>query len=252
MKVGKIVKFTLVTFLVLGLLSYVVYAMLFLSGPDEEERCTSIELMVEKNSESDFVNEKEVEDILKNANVYPKGMLMKDVDAEHIEDVLRKNEFIANVECYKSVGGRFRIKVEQRIPVIFVIPEGRDGFFVDAQGHIIPNRNSATDLVVASGNIDNEYASKELAKFGQFLQTEEFWDNQIEQIYVSKNKKGQRVVELIPRVGDQVIYLGVLDDYQKKLRNLRRFYDKAVDKVGWNKYARISLEYEGQIICTKR
>ena len=198
MKMSKIVKFTVLSLLSLGLMTYVVYAMFFLSGPDEEERCTAVELTVEKdNGSSMFVDAGDIEKILKNANVYPKGMLMKDVDTEKIEETIRGNEFISKVECYKSANGKLCVNVEQRVPVIFVIPEGKDGYFVDAQGKIIPNRNSPTNLVVASGNIDEKYASKELAEFGQFLQTDEFWNNQIEQIYVTKDRKGKRVVEIV-------------------------------------------------------
>ncbi len=253
MKMSKIVKFTVLSLLSLGLMTYIVYAMFFLSGPDEEERCLAVELMVEKDKGSSmFVDAGDIEKILKNANVYPKGMLMKDVDTEKIEETIRGNEFISKVECYKSANGKLCVNVEQRVPVIFVIPEGKDGYFVDAQGKIIPNRNSPTNLVVASGNIDEKYASKELAEFGQFLQTDEFWNNQIEQIYVTKDRKGKRVVEIVPRVGDQIVYLGTLENYQKKLRKLRTFYDKAVGTVGWKKYARVNLEYDNQIICTKR
>jgi cell division protein FtsQ len=106
--------------------------------------------------------------------------------------------------------------------------------------------------MVASGSIDEKYASTELAEFGQFLQADEFWNNQIEQIYVMRDRKGQSVVELVPRVGDQIVYLGALDDYEKKLRKLKTFYEKAVETVGWKKYARVNLEYDNQIICTKR
>ena len=42
MKMSKIVKFTVLSLLSLGLVAYVAYAMLFLSGPDEEERCSLI------------------------------------------------------------------------------------------------------------------------------------------------------------------------------------------------------------------
>lgn len=253
MKMSKLVKFTLVSLLTLGLMAYVIYAVFFLSGPDEEERCSAVELVVEKDDEASmFVDEKDIETILKNANMYPKGMLMRNVDTEKIEEVIKKNEFISKVECYKSANGKLCISAEQRVPVIFVIPDGKDGYFVDAQGNIIPDRNSATNLVVASGNIDEKYASKELAEFGKFLQMDDFWNNQIEQIYVTKNRKGKRVVELVPRVGDQIVYLGVLDDYEKKLRKLRKFYDRAIGTVGWKKYAQVNLEYDNQIICTKR
>ena len=231
MKMSKIVKFTVLSLLSLGLVAYVAYAMLFLSGPDEEERCSAVELIVKKGDDASlFVDEKDIEKMLKNANVYPKGMLMKDVDTEKIEETIRENEFISKVECYKSANGKLCVTVEQRIPIIFVIPEGKDGYFVDAQGNIIPNHSNGTNLVVASGNIDEKYASKELAEFGQYLQTDEFWNNQIEQI----------------------VYLGTLDDYEKKLRKLKTFYDKAIGTVGWRKYARVNLEYDNQIICTKR
>ena len=190
-KMSKIVNFTLLSLLSLGLMAYIVYAMFFLSVPDDEERCVAVELAVAKdNGASAFVDAGDIEKMLKNANVYPKGMLMKDVDTEKIEETIRKNEFIAKVECYKSANGKLCVSVEQRVPVIFVIPEGKDGYFVDAQGKIIPNRSNAANLVVASGNIDEKYASKELAEFGQFLQMDDFWNNQIEQVYVMKDRKG--------------------------------------------------------------
>lgn len=253
MKMSKFVKFTVLSLLSLGLMAYVVYAMFFLSGPDEEERCSAVELTVEETKGAlMFVETKDIEQMLRNANVYPKGMLMKDVDTEKIEETIRGNEFISKVECYKSANGKLCVVVEQRIPVIYVIPDGKDGYFVDAHGHIIQNKNNATNLMVASGSIDEKYASKELAEFGQFLQADEFWNNQIEQIYVMKDRKGRPVVELVPRVGDQIVYLGALDDYEKKLRKLKTFYEKAVGTVGWKKYARVNLEYDNQIICTKR
>ena len=253
MKMSKAVKFTVLSLLSLVLVAYVAYAMLFLSQPDGDERCAAVELIVKKGDDASlFVDEKDIEQMLKNANMYPKGMLMKDVDTEKIEEIIRKNEFISQVECYKSANGKLCVTVKQRVPVIFVIPDGKDGYFVDAQGNIIPNHNAATNLVVASGKIDEKYASKSLAEFGQFLQTDAFWNNQIEQIYVMKDRKGKHVVELVPRVGDQIIYLGALEDYQKKLGKLKIFYEKAVGTVGWRKYARVNLEYGNQIICTKR
>ena len=55
-----------------------------------------------------------------------------------------------------------------------------------------------------------------------------------------------------PRVGDHIVYLGKLDQFEDKLDRLKVFYKKALNEVGWNKYSRISLEFNNQIICTKR
>lgn len=250
-KAGKIIKISLVSLLFLGLVAYVVYATLFLSKPAPDEKCIAVELIVKRNPQAKFVDETEVETMLKNEHVYPKGMLMKDVNTKKIEETISKNEFVDKVECYKSAKGTLCVSIEQRVPVIYVVPDGRSGYFVDAQGKIISNTNYAVNLVTASGKIDDEFASKKLSEFGQYLQSDPFWNNQIEQLYVSKNKKGEHVVELIPRVGEHVVYLGEIDDFQKKLRKLKMFYEKAMGTVGWNKYAKINLEYDNQIICTR-
>lgn len=253
MKIGKIIRITLISLLTTALAAYIVYSVFFLSQPDENEKCTSVELIVDsEDGQSAFVDKTELENILKDAHIYPKGMLMNSISTKRIEDAIREKEYISKVECYKAPNGKICINVEQRIPIIYVLPNGLDGFFVDAQGHVIHNRGYVSNLVVASGDVDETYASQELIDLARFLQKDNFWNNQIEQIYVSRNTKKERVIEIIPRVGDQVIYLGKINNFEKKLHNLRIFYDKAIGTVGWNKYARVNLEYENQIICTKR
>ena len=79
------------------------------------------------------------------------------------------------------------------------------------------------------------------------MQNNPFWDAQIEQIHVLPGKD----IELVPRVGDHIVYLGKLEHFEDKLDRLKTFYGKALNEVGWNKYSRISLEFSNQIICTK-
>lgn len=253
MKVGKIIRVTLISLLTTALAAYIVYSVFFLSQPDENEKCASVEIIVDsENDQAAFVDKTELENILKDAHIYPKGMLMINISTKKIEDAIKGKEFISKIECYKAPKGKVCINVEQRIPIIYVLPNGQDGFFVDAQGHVIHNRGYVSNLVVASGDVDEAYASKELIDLARFLQKDSFWNNQIEQIYVMRGRKNERVIEIIPRVGNQVIYLGNISNFEKKLHNLRIFYDKAIGTVGWNKYARVNLEYENQIICTKR
>ena len=41
-------------------------------------------------------------------------------------------------------------------------------------------------------------------------------------------------------------------NYEEKFEKLETFYKKALNQIGWNKYSRISLEFDNQIICTKK
>lgn len=251
-KVKRYIKISAVTIVFLAVAAYIVYAVLVMSAPDPEERCADVELVIDRNSGPVFITDKDVNDILQNRHIFPKGRRMIDVDAAAIEKAIAENPFVHSTECYKTAAGHVCIKVVQRQPVIFVMPEGAEGYYVDAHGKVIPNSLYLSNIITATGKISRKYATSELAGFGEFLRNNKFWDDLIAQVYVSKDRKGKEIVELVPRVGDNIIFLGSLDGYHKKLRRLKVFYDKAVGTVGWNKYRTISLQYDNQIICTKR
>ena len=95
-----------------------------------------------------------------------------------------------------------------------------------------------------SGYVEKRAGGNRLIKFALFLQENDFWNNQIEQIYVHPDNE----VELIPRVGNHRIVLGSFADFGRRSWNLRLFYEKAIPKVGWEKYSIISLKYKDQIV----
>lgn len=227
------------------------FAMIGMSHPDPEARCTSVQLTVKKNPKARFVDEKEVEEMLRNAGLYPKGELMSSVDTKKIEDLIRSNDFVESVECYKSSNNNLCVTIEQRTPVLYVLPNGRKGYFVDAFGKVITKTNYATNLVAATGDIDEKFARTELMELALFIQNDEFWDSQVEQIYVTQDKNKIPMLEIVPRVGGHIVNLGHIENYEKKFDHLKRFYQKALTTVGWNKYEKIDLQYENQVICTK-
>ena len=77
---------------------------------------------------------------------------------------------------------------------------------------------------------------------------DKFWQNQIVQI----NVLADGTLELVPRVGDHIIYLGMPVGVERKLERMRKFYLYGLNKAGWNKYSYISVEFDNQIICKKR
>ena len=101
---------------------------------------------------------------------------------------------------------------------------------------------------IVTGNVEKSFAMRDLYKFGVFLQNNPFWDALIEQIHVLPGND----IEFVPRIGDHIVYLGKLENFESKLDRLKTFYEKGLNQVGWNKYSRISLEFNNQIICTKR
>ncbi|MBR3454543.1 MAG: cell division protein FtsQ [Bacteroidaceae bacterium] len=251
MKVFGLLKKIFFILLFFAVLGYVIYAMTNMSSYDPEEKCTDVVLVVEDNPNAGFIDKKGVEALLKEKNLFPMGEKMVDIDTRTIEQTVGQNPFIENVECYKTPDCKLCLHVVQRTPVMFIMPDNAESYFVDAKGSIIPGVSYPVNMPVATGNISKEYAAKQLAEFACYLRDNSFWNKQVEQVNVIVDRNNKRVVEIVPRVGNHIVYMGSIKDYQKKLKRLRTFYEKAMKEVGWNKYKRINLEFDNQIICTK-
>ena len=93
-----------------------------------------------------------------------------------------------------------------------------------------------------------EYAATGLLPLARVLYADEFWNRQVEQIYVEDANN----VILYPRMGNHKIVLGNTDQVGDKLARMLLFYKKGLPQAGWNRYESINLAYEGQIVCKKR
>lgn len=237
--------------LTLAIFAYIAYAIVVSNQPSPEERCKAIELNFEENLHAGFLNSVIIEAELRKANIYPIDRLMSDIRTRDIEQALSKNDFVEKVECYKTANNKIAIDITQRTPVIYVLPDKGRSYYVDQVGKIIAKNSYPVNMPVATGNITEAYAKRHLSRLGTFIVNDKFWNGQIEQIHVSTNKDKEYVIDLIPRVGDQMIHLGQVTDFENKLKRLMVFYKQAMPKVGWNKYSILNLEYKGQVICKK-
>ena len=227
---------------------YIVAASLFLVERKQTAPCAGMQIVVRDSLDKHFVNEADLSQILRKAGLDPMKQNMDEINTEKIESVLQKNDMIAEVEAYKTPSGKIKLEVEQKMPILRVM--SADGaYYIDNLGSTMAlSRRYVAQVPIASGSIEKELSTTDLYKFALFLQDDDFWNNQIEQIFVHPDGD----VELIPRVGNHRIILGSFADFQEKLGNLRLFYEQAIPKVGWEKYSIINLKYKNQIVCTKR
>lgn len=241
-------KVLLLTVLLL-VVAYLAVALTAFNRKPVDQVCRKVELIIKDSVNAGFVTHDEVASILKKKGLYPVGKKMEDIPMKELEELLDKHPLIEDAECYKTPGGAICVEVTQRLPVLRVMSNKGENYYVDNKGKILPpGSNCIAHLAVVTGNVDKSFATKDLYKLGMFLQDNKFWAAQIEQINVTLEKE----IELVPRVGDHLVFLGKLDGFEDKLDKLKTFYAKGLNEVGWNKYARISLEFNNQIICTKK
>ncbi len=228
---------------------YLFLAVTAFNKPDDQQAvCTLVDINIEDGKIDGFLGANEIKDQLKRAKIYPQGQPMKQIEVRKIEETIRKNPFVETAECYKTQGGHVKIDLTQRLPVVRIKAQNGDDYYVDAHGEIMPNSRYVSDLVVATGNISRTYAQKKLSRVGNYILHHSLWQNQIEQL----NILDDGTIEMVPRIGDHIVYLGSTSNLQQKLDRLEKFYRYGLSEAGWNKYDYINLEFDNQIICKKR
>jgi cell division protein FtsQ len=240
----------------IGIAAWFVLVMGFVSGQSEEVLCNRIDVIMSDTIHNRFVTRAEVRAMVESSEWQLQGYPMSPINTRSMEHQLEENQFIRNAEVSKDISGRLEIRVEQRVPLVRILPNGERGFYLDTEGKVLPLSDRFTPLIMlASGNIPYPETGDEpggrlaeIYRFCSYLAEHEFWGNQVVQIYV--NNLGE--YELIPRVGAHQILLGSMDQWERKLRNLELLYSQGLSIYGWNTYETINLKYTNQVICTKR
>ena len=238
-----------------------------------------LDIRVTDSNSINIITTEMVRTWLVDAGLNPVGKQVEKVSTADINRYILSNPFVGSVKSVVNYNGRMDITLTQRKPVFRVNTEDGYSFYYTEDGYIVPTtRYSAHYLPVVTGrfslpfekgftgNLDSFIAENKkksdknyiflckLIKFVRHISNDSFWDSEIVQICVSQSSNGptkEPEVELIPRIGDNVIMLGTLDDFKDKMERLHSFYLNAQGWDGWQTGGYLNLKYDNQIVCTK-
>lgn len=259
---SSIWKKTIIVTLDLALGIYLILATTSFNKPDRSaETCQQVRIKIAATDSSGFLSATDVKQMLTSKHLYPSGKSMSLIDLRAIENTLKQNPFICGVECFKTQDGTVGVNVSQQLPMLRVKADNGEDYYIDVEGEVMQGGGHASDLIVATGSITQWYAQNYVAPLVRWLMGHEMWKNQVEQINILPDKS----LEVVPRVGDHIACLGRMPESKNKERRERlvnnfaehqfsrldKFYRYGLNKVGWNKYSYINLEFGNQIICKK-
>ncbi|HLP05328.1 MAG TPA: hypothetical protein VK152_07865 [Paludibacter sp.] len=242
----SIIKYIFLSLSLVLVLGYMIYSLWFFNGAENEMVCKELDIMMLEPPGKRMITQRDVALLLQQNNLNPVGKTLKYICTESIEGLLKKNPMVKSVECFKTPSGILTVNVRQRIPKFRVV--GFGSYYVDTDRKTMPvSTNYSAYVPVVSGRITVSMATGKLFDFVTYLENNPFWNAQIEQVFIRDDLK----VELVPRVGDGIIMLGNLDNYPSKLEKLRKLYVFGFNKIGWNRYKRIDLQYKDQVVCSR-
>ncbi len=237
----------------LGITAWFVVILGFVSAESEEVLCNRIEVVISDTLQNRFITESKIRTLFKSGGMELQGYPISEINIRDLEGMLEENPHIRDAQVSTDITGRMEVRIEQRVPLVRIMPRGARGYYLDTEGHIMPLSDHFTPhIMLLSGYLGDQDSDegqlKEIHRFCSYVSDHAFWSEQIVQIY--RNSLGE--YELIPRVGAHQILFGSMELWKKKLGNLALLYEQGLPLYGWNSYGIINLKYTNQVICTKR
>ncbi len=255
-------------FLWVIIIVYMFIALGFVYENRQKIICNKVDISISDEDMNKFLKKDDITKVLDKYKIKMIGAPIDSINTLLAEELINNSHAVRSTAAYTTIDGRLNIKVEQRKPILRVTNQKLQNYYLDETGQLIPMlKPYAAYTLIANGYISepfdvtierNIFPSKkdtfimpniiyDLYYVANFINKDDFWQSQIEQIYV--NKKGE--MELVPRVGSHNIVLGNSNDLEIKFRKLKAMY-RVFNDIGWNQYKTINLKFKDQVICTKR
>ncbi|MEN6619043.1 MAG: hypothetical protein ABFC28_06050 [Rikenellaceae bacterium] len=257
----KILTYLGYTLLFASIAAYLFFSTILAKEKQSEQVCKTIKVIILDSSDNRFVTKAEIIELLRIEGITPNESKLKHINQHMLECTLNNRNAIRRSEVSYTREGILRVEIRQRRPILRIETQN-GGFYMDETAYIFPLVKTFTSYVpVVSGDVplklmpgyrgkakkNAEWAEK-LKDLGLYLDKEDFWNSMVEQIYV--DNKG--IIHLTPRVGEQEIIFGHLDNIAYKFKKLYVFYQEVMPVEGWEKYKSIDLQFSNQIVCKKR
>jgi len=186
-----------------------------------------------------------------------KGKSVKNFDLRAMEEKLEKDPWIKNAELFFDNKRVLRVNIEENQPIARLFTLKGNTFYLDSNLKRLPlNERHTPRLPVFTGFPGDRYPwigkdsvmMNDVKQMALFLNNDPFWMAQIDQCDIN----AQRSFELIPKMGDHLIIFGDGKNIPERFRKLAIFYQQVLAKTGFNTYKDINVQFEGQIVATKR
>ena len=227
------------------LLGLVVFLYAFSSHKNNSRSVTKIAVQFTGN-ENVYITTEMVNKLLIQNQEQLFNLPKDNLDLKEMEFLLESNDMIKSAQVYLTVNGEVRTKIEQKQPIARVYSDTT--FYIDEDGlwmPLSPQHSARVPLVtgvVEKEDLEAVYTMALKVYKDPFLKT------YITEIHQNENKE----ISLKMRLSEFEILVGYLENLDKKIKNLKAFYQKAKKDKVLDVYKTVNLQFDNQVVCTKK
>ena len=250
----KILQISLWVLLASGMIALLVAALY----KKQATRCKGMEVKIAGETQHFFLDKNDVSAVINqicgNKLV---GSPLKELDLMKMEKELKKDPWVKKAELYFDKDGVLIASIEEKNPAARVFCMSGNSFYIDEQLSMLPlsDRHTARLPMFTGFPSDLKVLQKkdslllaDIYQLSRKISKDTFLMAMVDQVNINSGRK----FELIPKMGDQLIVFGDMENADVKLGKLKLFYSKVLSKKGFSKYKKVDLQYHDQIVATVR
>lgn len=218
--------------------------------------CKDIVIELDNLNENHFLDEADVMKLVGNSGQAIIGTGIDRINLKEIEAKLKYDKHILDAQLYGDLKGNLIVNVELRRPIARIVQSDALDAYVSEDGVVMPVSEKYTSRVILlSGpfvkkliemqDLKKTDEGKQILEMIEFINGEKFWKAQVAQMDINSEGK----ISIFPQVTGQKVEFGKPENIEEKFKKLMIFYKEILPRMGWNKYSKVSLEYEGQIVA---
>lgn len=237
--------FNIINIRLILMIALVVFLYSFTSERNSHRKLVKSEVVFVGNN-NNFVEAKTVNKLLIENKSDVKTIEKLEVDLDKLEKSINNQEMVQKSEVFLSVDGVLKAVVVQKTPIARVFND-EGSFYIDYEGNKMPLSGNYTARVpLISGEITPKN-KEQLAQLLKLVYEDDFLKKNIIGIQISSNDD----LIMTNRNFNYQIEFGKMINVERKFKNYKAFFQKAVLDSTLTKYKNINLKFTQQVVCTK-
>lgn len=227
-----------------ALLILVVFLYAF-SSAKNKDRKVSQPIIHFKGDNNLFLTHENVSKLLIQNKESVKNKSKETLDLNDLEAALNSNQMVKSAQVYLSVNGQLTVDIEQKKPIARVSTHA--SYYIDDQGSYMPlSPNYTARVPLVTGTVEKNNLTH-VFKLAQKIEADAFLKKHV--IEIEQTEKSTFFLKF--RQCNFTVQLGSLKNLDKKIMNLKAFYNKALKEKSLNRYSNVNLQFDSQVVCTK-
>ena len=142
----------------IGIAAWFVVILGFVSAESEEVLCNRIEVILSDTVQSRFITESTIRDLFREGGLELQGYPLSQINTREMEALLEENAYVKGAEVNTDITGRMEVRIDQRIPLLRIMPRGERGFYMDTEGQMMPLSDQFTPhILLLSGYLGGQH-----------------------------------------------------------------------------------------------